>query len=61
MYRIGSSQHLPRIMRARERMRNFNFYKEYVGLRVKNQKKERIDFMHKIDSYFLYIFQILLF
>ena len=36
MYRMGSSQRLPRIMHAWERMRNFIILKEYACLRVKN-------------------------
>ena len=32
---MGSSQLLPRIMRAWERMRNFIILKEFAGLRVK--------------------------
>ena len=32
---MGSSQRLPRIMHAWERMRNFIVSKEYAGLRVK--------------------------
>ena len=35
VYRIGSSQRLPRIMRAWERIRNFIILKECAGLRIK--------------------------
>ena len=34
VYRMGSSQRLPRIMRAWERMRNVIILKKFAGLRV---------------------------